>query len=65
MKLYQATDTCETVAEQLVRDLEVARKLADNVDPLFGYQVEIFKRDAVKLKNDLVILAGAARRKAK
>ena len=61
-QLTAAAETCECVAEQLVRDIEAARKLADDVDPLFGYTVEDIKRDAVNLKNDLVSLSGAARR---
>jgi hypothetical protein len=63
MKFTTATDTCEVVATQLVRDLETARKLADDIEPLLGWQIERFKLDAVRLKNDLVQLAAAAKRK--
>ena len=62
MKHIHAINTCEVVSEQLVRDLETARKTGDDVDPYYGYHVELLKRDAVKLKNGIVELAGAARR---
>ena len=55
-------DTCEVVAEQLVRDVEAARVACEAVDPFYGYNVRQSKADAVRLKNNIVELAGAARR---
>lgn len=63
MNLYESTSKATQTAETLCNDVRHAAKLANEADPLFGEIFQSYLRDVTALKNRMVTINGAAKRR--
>ena len=65
MTLFEATTKVENSAAMLLDDLAQAVKVADKLDPWFGWQLERIRGEAFLLKNRVNGMSNAARRRSR
>lgn len=63
MNLSEATSKATATAEKLCLEMRDAAKLANIADPLFGEIFDGYSREVINLKNRIVLLDGAAKRR--
>ena len=63
MNLNESTTKASEAAEALCDSIRTLAKAADKIDPLFGHVVQSQLPKANELKNMLVLIDGAAKRR--